>query len=266
MLRLEAISYRHPGAVEDSLHDVSLELPGGTVTGLAGPSESGISSLCLVAGGLAPRVVGGDLAGEVSVDGEPIAGWPMHRVAEVVVTGLADPAGQLSLIADTVLEEVAFGPANLGLPHETVLERARASLDRLGIASLAGRDPRRLSTGQQQLVVMAGLLAMGPRYLILDAPLAHLDGRSSRLVLDAITAVAVAGVGVLVADGHVDAIATICDDLVILAGGRIVAQGPPDLVLADPGLADLGVDCPGAHLRRVLAEVGLDPTSAAAAP
>lgn len=265
MLRLEAISYRHPGAVEDSLHDVSLELPGGTVTGLAGPSESGISSLCLVAGGLAPRVVGGDLAGEVSVDGEPIAGWPMHRVAEVVVTGLADPAGQLSLIADTVLEEVAFGPANVGLPREVILERAGAGLDRLGIASLADRDPRRLSTGQQQLVVMAGLMAMGPRYLILDAPLAHLDGRSSRLVLDAVTAVAASGVGVLLADQHVDAIASICDALVVLAGGRIVAQGPPAAVLADPALADLGIDSPEAHLRRILAAAGLESRAAAEA-
>ena len=71
-------------------------------------------------------------------------------------------------MADTVFDEVAFGPANMGLPREEVLERSEVALRQAGIVDLSGRDPQRLSGGQQQLVVIAGLLAMRPRFLVLD--------------------------------------------------------------------------------------------------
>ena len=82
----------------------------------------------LVAGGLAPRVVGGTVNGEIDIDGQDVRGWPMHRLAELVVSGLQDPGGQLSLIAETVFGEVAFGPANLGLSGAELDARVDAAL------------------------------------------------------------------------------------------------------------------------------------------
>jgi energy-coupling factor transport system ATP-binding protein len=266
VLRLASVTFRYPGAVRDSLHDLSLEVPAGTVTGLVGSAESGKSTLCLVAGGLAPRVVGGRLSGGVSLDGQDITDWPMHRVAEQVVTGLQDQTGQLSLIADRVLDEVAFGPANLGLPREVVLGRAEGCLRQLGIEALADRDPRRLSAGQGQLVGIAGLLAMGARYLVLDAPLEHLDARARGLVLEAVTAIAAAGTGVLITDQRVEAIGPICDRLVVLDGGEVTLAGPTHAVLADPALDALGVDGARRRLRAALAAAGQDPGLVDAVP
>ena len=73
-------------------------------------------------------MVGGKLSGEVGIDGRSVVGWPMYRMAEEVVTGVQDPAGQLSLIAETVAEEVAFGPANLGLPREDIEDRVEEAV------------------------------------------------------------------------------------------------------------------------------------------
>jgi len=259
VLRLRGVSYRYPAAKRDTLHGVNLELPDGTITGLAGPAEAGKSTLCLVAGGLAPRVTGGRLLGDVTLDDVDVRGWPMHKLTEHVVTGLQDPSGQLSLIAETVLGEVAYGPANLGLERDEIIERSVAALRLVGIEELRDRDPLRVSGGQQQLVVIAGLLALYPRHLIPDAPIAPLDAAAARLVLQAIRSVADAGAAVLLAEQRVEAFA-VADSLAVLVAGNIVAQGTPQEVLADAAITALGVEesSPG-RLRRRLTEAGLDP-------
>ncbi len=265
MLSLRGVSYRYPGAGHETLHAVDLDLRPGTVTGLAGAAEAGKSTLCLVAGGLAPRVVGGKVNGDITIDGEAVGGWPMHQLTELVVTGLQDPGGQLSLIAETVLDEVAFGPANQGLPRDEVVGRSEEALRTVGIEGLREHDPAQLSGGEQQLVVVAGLLAMRPRYLVLDEPIAHLDAAGARLVLDAVRAAAAAGAAVLMAEQRALAWAA-CDSVAVLGHGNIVATGTPEEVLSRPGLTALGIEEPAApRLRRHLIEAGLDPDLAGSA-
>ncbi len=259
MMTLRSATYRYPGAVTDSLQDVSLTLSGGSVTGVVGPAEAGLSTLCLVLSGLAPRVIGGQLHGSLLVDGEDVASWPVHRLCESIVLGVGRPAGQLSLVAETVYEEVAFGPANLGLSRAEVMARTADALDQVAISHLASRDPRRLSGGEQQLVAMAGLLAMRAPHLVLDEPVAHLDARGREMVLSAITAAAAAGTAVLLATRSSDVVSRCCSSALVMAGGRVVAQGPTDLVLADPATRALGIAEPAeTRLRRLLAEAGLD--------
>lgn len=266
MLTLRGVSYRYPGAGHDSLHAVDLTLEPGIVTGLVGPAEAGKSTLCLVAGGLAPRVVGGRLVGEVAIDGTDVGGWPMHRLAEQVVTGLQDPAGQLSLIAETVVEEVAFGPANLGLPRAEVMTRVEEALRLVGIEHLYRREPASLSGGEQQLVVVAGLLAMRPRHLVLDEPVAHLDAHGARLVMDAVRAAADAGAAVLLAEQRTAELARIADRVAVIAAGNLVADGSPKEVLAEPSVVALGVEePPEVRLERLLAGAGPAPSSTTAA-
>ena len=257
---LRGVSYRYPGAKADVLHGIDLDVAEGSITGIVGPAEAGKSTLCLVAGGLAPRVVGGRLAGQVGIDGESVAHWPMHQVAQEVVTGVQDPAGQLSLIAETVAEEVAFGPANLGLPIEEIGDRVRDALHLVGIDELHDRDPAALSGGQQQLVVIAGLLAMRPRHLVLDEPLAHLDDHGAGLVLAALRRAADAGMAVLVAEQRTAALAETADTLAAIGVGNIIARGRPRDVLDNPTLAQLGVEAlPEHRLRWRLEAAGLDP-------
>ncbi len=267
MLTFRDVSYRYAGASRDCLHAVSLDVPAGRVTGLVGPSGAGKSTLCLIAGGLAPRVIGGRLIGEMRLDDEDVSGWPMHRLAEHVTSGLQDPAGQLSLVADTVFDEVAFGPANLGLRRDEILERASTAMRQVGIESLAGRDPRLLSGGQQQLVILAGLMAMRPRVLVLDEPVAHLDARGTREVLDAVAALSGTGTAVLMAEQRTSALASVADSLALVAGGNIVAQGSVAEVLDDAATVALGVEpLPEQRLRMRLRAAGLDPALLDAAP
>ena len=262
MMTLRSATFRYPGAVTDSLQDVSLTVSPGSVTGVVGPSEAGLSTLCLVLSGLAPRVVGGRLQGSLLIDGEDVGRWPVHRLCESVVLGIGRPAGQLSMVAETVYEEVAFGPSNLGLPRGEVMARTADALQQVAIGHLASRDPRRLSGGEQQLVALAGLLAMRAPHLVLDEPVAHLDAHGRELLLSAITAAAASGTAVLLATRSSDVVSRCCSSVLVMAGGRLAAQGPTDQVLADPATRALGIAEPSeARLRRLLAEEGLNATT-----
>ena len=109
---------------------------------------------------------------------------------------------------------------NLGISREEVLRRTEASIDALAIRALTQRDPQRISGGQQQLVAIAGLLALAPRHLILDEPTAQLDPAGTRLVSDAIERLAAAGASILVVEQKVDLLAGICHRVLAVDEGK----------------------------------------------
>ncbi len=260
-LTLTGVGYRYAGAQRPSLLDIDLHLADGTVVGLVGPSEAGKTTLCLVASGLAPRTVGGQIRGTVTLDGEDVDAWPMHRLSERIGIGFENPATQLSQVASTVFEEVAFGPMNLGVPPDEVVIHTWEALATMRIEGLAERDPQRLSGGQQQLVAMAGLLAMRPAHLVLDEPTAQLDPAGTRLVGDAIARLATSGASILVAEQKTDLLAEVASSVVVLSEGRILFQGPAGETLADPRLIEAGVAEPAAvRLHRAAEAAGVDPS------
>lgn len=260
MLRLSGVSYRYAGYAAAALHDIDLTLGDGEIVGVVGANESGKSTLCLVASGLAPGSIGGALTGgELSIDGEAMAGRPLHEFSTRVGIGFQNPATQLSGVTGSVFEEVALGPMNLGLTQRETVDRAKAAIATLGIEDLAMREPRRLSGGQGQLVVIASLLAMRPPHLVLDEPTAQLDPEGTRLVGQALRDLAATGTAMLIAEHKTDMLDLLCSRIVVLEGGRIVADGPTAGVLGDPRLADRGVDPPSrVRLARALQAAGLD--------
>ena len=260
MLTFESVGYRYAGAARPSLQDVGLVIGSGEVIGLVGASEAGKTTLCLVAAGLAPRTVRGTLIGRILLDGTDIAPLAIHELAGRVGIAFANPATQLSGVAGTVYEEVAFGPMNLGLSRSEVIDRTEAALSALKIIDLAEREPALLSGGQQQLVAMAGLLALRPAHLVLDEPTAQLDPAGTRLVAEALARLAVDGASILVAEQKTDLLASICDRVVALDAGRVALDGPAAEVLGDPRLADLGVAAPASvRLRRLADAAGPGP-------
>lgn len=258
MLTLESVTYRYAGAPRPSLHEVSLELRDGEVLGLVGASEAGKTTLCLVASGLAPRTVGGTLTGRVLLDGEETGPLVMHELAGRIGIAFAGPATQLSGVAATVYEEVAFGPMNLGVPRPELIARTEEALAALRIESLADRDPARLSGGQQQLVAIAGLLALRPEHLVLDEPTAQLDPAGTAMVAAALAGLAANGASILVAEQKTDLLAGICSRVVVLDAGRVVLDGLAAEILADPRLTNLGVAPPApVRLRRAASDANL---------
>jgi energy-coupling factor transporter ATP-binding protein EcfA2 len=236
-LRLAGVSYTYAGASAPALTDVGFELSPGEVFGVAGASESGKSTLCLVASGLAPAVIGGRLNGSVFVDNLDTSDAPPHELAQRCGILFQHPATQIS---------------------GKVIDRTWNALSAVAIDDLAERDPSLLSGGQLQLVALAAVLAMRPPYLILDEPTAQLDPAGTDLVGRAISSLVRAGAGVLLVEQKTDLLAQLADRVAIVVAGSLVAQGPPAQVFgaapADAWLVELPAR---ARLARRLSEAGL---------
>ncbi len=234
-LALEHVTFWYPATATPALQDVSLTVAPGEVVALVGNVGAGASTLLLVAADLAPRVVGGRIEGKVTFAGR---GTGKDGGGRRIV--LPTPWTQLSGMAFTVWDEVAFGPANLGWPREEIARQVDRALARLEIAGLAGRDPGTLSGGELQRVIVAGILAMDPALLLLDEPAAELDPAGARMLWRLVRTLANDGKAVLLATSDLDALPDVADRVIWLEGGRAVKSGTAAL-LADEALCAAGL-------------------------
>lgn len=258
-LQLEDVTLRYPGTdARPALDQVTLEAEAGRVHWLCGPLGAGCTTLLMAAAGLAPRYTGGELTGRTELLGtDTQAPDAPARLAGRVAFVTASPALQLSGIAETVFEEVAFAPANLGWPVARIEAQVGSALDRLGVGHLAERDPRHLSGGETQRVVLAAMLALEPEAWLLDEAGSALDPAGRRLLGELMTSECRRGALVIVASEDVEAMAAVADRLVVLGGGRIAADDEPRVLLAHEAAWALGIGSTDtAELARAAARAG----------
>jgi energy-coupling factor transporter ATP-binding protein EcfA2 len=203
-----------------ALRDVAFTVAAGTSTALLGPTGSGKSTLLQVMRGL----LGPD-GGRVAIDGlgpeDPSYGESQRAL------GLVFQTPELQLFAPTAIEDVAFGPRQLGWPPDEVEAAATRALELVGLprASFAGRHPYSLSGGEQRRLALAGVLAMHPRLLLLDEPFVSLDPAGRRELAAVLARLREEGCGLILATHDVDQAWALCDERLVLDGGRLVATG-----------------------------------------
>lgn len=174
-IKVDHISYTYmPGAPyeKEALKEISLEIKKGEFIALIGHTGSGKSTLVQHFNGLLHPT-----KGQVSLDGVDLAGKTKEARAARNKIGMVFQYPEQQLFAETVYEDIAFGPKNMGLPYEEIKERVTDAMRFVGLdfETFAGRSPFSLSGGQMRRVAMAGVVAMNPDYLILDEPSAGLD-------------------------------------------------------------------------------------------
>ena len=207
------------------LSHLSFTVPDGALTALAGATGSGKSTILkLAAGLLRPQ------AGAITVDNAPI--WRRsllgrHRRDPKLPwrLGYVMQRPERQLFANTVLDDVAFGPKNAGLAPQEAASAAQEALELLDVAPLARRSPFELSGGQQRLVAIAGVLAMKPRNLVLDEPLSALDPQGRALVERALSQLTTPDGALLMVCHDMDAIGRIASRMVVLDHGAIALEG-----------------------------------------
>lgn len=268
---LQDVSYRYPGtewAKDDvrggwALRHIDLEIQSGELVGLVGQNGSGKSTLCLTFNGLIPHFFHGDLRGKVLVDDVNTLDVQLYSLITKVGVLFQNPFDQVTGVAETVLEEIAFGPENLGLEPSETLRRVRKSMAAVGVSELADRNPYELSGGQQQRVALASVLAMEPQVLVLDEPTSQLDPVGSDEVFEVIRGLHAEGYTIILAEHKLDALAELATRVVVLDRGTIAMDGAPRKVLTDPALTQHHVVPPRfVGLGQALAARGIGPTAA----
>lgn len=235
-----------------ALRDVSLTVHRGEFLGLAGHTGSGKSTLIQHLNGLIRPQEGSVHALGLDLSQKKDAAAVKAKV------GVVFQYPERQLFAETVAQDVAYGPHNLGLSQDEVTRRVESSLARVGLdlAAVGDKSPFDLSGGQQRRVAFAGVLAMEPEVLVLDEPMAGLDPAARKDFLQLIGRLHREGLTVVMVSHSMDDLAQCCDRVVVMNEGAVFAEGSPAQVFARADeLKSIGLGVPAAQ-RMALALAG----------
>jgi branched-chain amino acid transport system ATP-binding protein len=241
VLEVEGVTVRFGGVT--ALDDVSFTAPARQVTGIIGPNGAGKTTLLnVLCGFVRPD------AGRLRFDGAEVKGLRPHRLASLGIARTLQGVGlfrHLSVLENVMVgaEHVAragFWSALAGLPaadrRERMLRaRALEALDRVGAPDLADRMPDQLAFGLRKRVALARAVVGGPRLLLLDEPAGGLSETELGGLGELITSLA-ADASVVVVEHRMDLMMSVCDSIVVLDFGRVIAGGTPGQVQADPAV------------------------------
>ena len=234
IIRVSHLTYRYPSAKRAVIDDLSFTIARGETVALMGVNGSGKSTLVRMLCALAAPT-----AGSIEVAGVPVASIgrrgrnarpksanrkQLAQLRRHVGYVMQHPEHQL--FADTVAEDVAYGPRNQGLGETEVADRVRESLELLHIGHLADRSPFDLSGGQQRLAAIAGVLACNPDVLIMDEPTASLDAQAKKRIHELLRMLKSRGVTVLIITHDWEEAKQIADRVVRMPIAAPASGGP----------------------------------------
>ena len=226
---LQDVTYTYmPGTPFErtAIENVSIEIPSGKITAIAGHTGSGKSTLIQHLSGLLKPSNGKVLVDDVDIN---IKNNNESKMARRQV-GMVFQYPEQQLFEETVEADIAFGPRNLGLTEEEISVRVKEAMEfvNLDYDTYAKRSPFQLSGGQMRRVAIAGIIAMHPKYLVLDEPVAGLDPRSKEELLKRIRKLhEKQGITIVFISHNMEDIANMADKVIIMNQGKILLEGSP---------------------------------------
>lgn len=243
-IEVKHLKYRYPHTKALALDDISFTAEKGEIIGIAGANKAGKSTLCCALAGLVPSLFKGAYGGSVTIDGKDAASTPVSTLCRTVGLVFQNPFNQLSGAAETVFEEAAFGLQNLSIPKEEIEQRVTENLALLDLLPYKDRNPFDLSGGQVQRVALASILAMQPEVLLLDEPASQLDPQGAAEVFHAVKKLAKRGISIFLVEQKPDRLASLCQRLLLLKNGRLLASDTPKKLFSEKLCEDAGLEAP----------------------
>lgn len=233
-ITLKNISYTYQAGTPfegPALFDVNLEVKTGSYTALIGHTGSGKSTILQLLNGLLTPSSGSVLIDDIEITAASI-NKDIKQVRKKV--GLVFQFAESQVFAETVLEDVAFGPQNFGVSKEEAERVAREKLLLVGISEdLFVRSPFELSGGQMRRVAIAGILAMEPEVLVLDEPTAGLDPLGRKELMDLFSHLHNDGMTIVLVTHLMDDVANFADTVYVMEKGRLIRSGNPKDIFQD---------------------------------
>lgn len=225
-----------------ALDNINLAIETNCITGIIGHTGSGKSTLIQLLNGL----IRAD-SGTVYLDGRDIWEKPKEIGKVRFDVGMVMQYPEYQLFADTVKDDIAFGPKNMGLDDEEIEKRILQSIEFCGVnKDMLEKSPFDLSGGQKRRVALAGVMAMNPRVLILDEPAAGLDPKGRREILGGIKEYQrKSGTTVIIVSHSMEDMAMYCDRAVVMSHGKVIAHGTCREIFSQHRLLlEVGLDVP----------------------
>lgn len=223
-VEVRELEHRYPNGLV-ALQGASLTIRQGEFVAVLGQNGSGKTTLVKHLNGLLMPT-----AGQVVVNGAPTSSQTMLQLGRTVGYVFQNPDHQI--FADTVFEEVAFGPRNHGIPAGEVKERVQEALAAVGLAGRDDDDPFALTKGERQRVAVASILATRPKVIILDEPTTGLDYKEQRKMMELVRQLNQAGHTIICVTHTMWVVAEYARRTVVVKDGRIWMDGPTREVMA----------------------------------
>ncbi|MBN1615020.1 MAG: energy-coupling factor ABC transporter ATP-binding protein [Deltaproteobacteria bacterium] len=234
-LSFDNLSFTYRGAEKPAIERIRGDIKEGAFVVIMGHGGAGKSSLCCTANGLIPRFFRGDYRGRVLTQGIEAAGAGVGVSDLSRIVGLVMQDFEVQLFSSNVELEMAFGPENLGLSRERIGELLDRYLPFVGLGGMNRRDTATLSGGQKQRLAIGAVLTMETPVLILDEPTTDLDPRGRSDILSLAADLKDSRRTLVMADNDAETAAD-ASRIWLMRQGVLIAQGPPEQLLADPGL------------------------------
>lgn len=233
-ITLKNVSYTYQAGTPfegPALFDVNLEIKDGSYTALIGHTGSGKSTILQLLNGLLTPSVGSVTVNDIEITATSV-NKDIKQVRKKV--GLVFQFAESQVFAETVLDDVAFGPQNFGVSKEEAERLAREKLLLVGISEdLFSRSPFELSGGQMRRVAIAGILAMEPEVLVLDEPTAGLDPAGRKELMEIFQGLHEDGMTIVLVTHLMDDVANFADTTYVLEKGHLVKSGSPKDIFQD---------------------------------
>ncbi len=246
MIDIQHLSFKYPDRTQAALNDVTLQLPMKKWTAVIGHNGSGKSTLArLIDGLLIPS------SGTIKIDELLVDEKNLQQLRQQIGLVFQNPDNQF--VGTTVADDVAFGLENHQIPHDQMQARIDESLKAVGMQDFADSEPAMLSGGQKQRVALAGILAIGPRVIILDEATSMLDPKGRHDLLKLLKKLIAECDMTVISITHDPVELSLSDYTVVLDHGKVAMQGETATLLQDPAkLADLHLALPFAQQLQLL--------------
>lgn len=241
IIKFENFGFQYNAQAMPTLYDINLEVHRGEKLLIAGPSGCGKSTLAHCINGLIPASYQGEVTGTLTICGKDAAEMGIFDISRHVGTVLQDSDGQF--IGLTVAEDIAFALENDCIGEPELHDRVRRVAQTVNLSDHMLHAPSDLSGGQKQRVSLAGVMVDDVDILLFDEPLANLDPATGKQAIELIDEIQrETGAAVIIIEHRLeDVLHRHVDRVVLMGGGRIIADCPPDELLSGSCLTENGI-------------------------
>lgn len=231
-IRVSELSFQYEKAQKPTLQGIQFTVEQGKFIALMGETGAGKTSLLMTLNGLIPHFMEGSYTGNVTVHNLSTRLLQTHELVETVGMVLQDPETQI--FGFNIWEDVAFGPSNMGVALSEIKYRVGRALQQVGLQGYEERSTEFLSGGEKQRLAIAGILAIGPRILLLDEPTSELDPEGKMHVFSIVQELQKKhDLTIVMAEHESEQILAYADQVIVMQSGKIAWQGKPEVLFAD---------------------------------
>ena len=238
-IEVDNLSFSYPN--KSVLKKINFNIEDGEFVGLVGPTGCGKTTLAYCLNGLIPNSIRGKFSGRVLIDGMDTKKYKVSELAREVGLVFQDPDWQIFSLS--VEDEVAFGLKNFGF--DKIKKRIKDALRMVDLSRFEKKEPHELSQGQKQKLCIASILALDPKFIVLDEPTSQLDYKNTKNIHDILRRLNKKGKTILLIEHDTDFLAEYANKILIMNNGRIVENGKTNEVFSKTSLLKrLGIKIP----------------------